>query len=355
MDSMTLARIDVVVGVDTHKQEHVAAALDGLGGRLGELTFAAGSEGYASLLRWAEPFGRVVAFGVEGTGCYGAGLARHLRGHAMTVIEVNRPPRRGERRRLGKSDSIDAEQAARAVLAGGATAAPKSGEGTVEAIRLIKLARDTAVDGRSRTMNALKGILVTAPDSVRLPMSSLTTKKLIDACAALRGDGDLDDPEVAVRRVLAMLAGRWKALHAEVVGLKKDLEALTAAAAPNLVAAFGVGPDVAGEILVAIGDNSDRVRSEAAMAKLFGACPIPAGSGVTNGRHRLNRGGNRQANAALYRTIVVRMKYHAPTIAYVARRITEGLSKREIIRCLKRYLVRELFRLLPPPPAPSEH
>jgi transposase len=354
MTSIALGRGDVVVGVDTHKDEHVAVALDGLGGRLGALAIAANPDGYAELLAWAEQLGAVAVFGVEGTGSYGSGLARFLRRHGRRVVEVSRPPRKGERRLSGKSDTIDAEHAAREVLAGKATATPKLADGIVEAIRLIKIARDTAVKAHSQAMITLKATLVTAPDDLRSELEPLTDFKLIQACAALDADGDVADPEVAMRRTLGVLARRWLDLHEEIKDHTRHLKKLTKTAAPELVAAFGIGPDIAAEMLITAGDNNDRIRSDAALAKLCGACPIPAGSGRTNGRHRLNRGGNRQANAALYRAIIVRMRWHPPTIAYVERRTAEGLSKKEIIRCLKRFLAREIYRLLPEPSSPTE-
>ena len=346
---MALNREDVVVGVDTHKATHVAVAIDGLGGRLGDLTITATPDGYAALVAWARQLGTVVRFGVEGTGSYGSGLARFLRRHGLVVVEVSRPPRKGERRRSGKSDAIDAEHAARAVLAGTAQATPKLADGAIEAIRLVKIARDTAVKAHSQAMITLKATLVTASDALRAELEPLSDFRLIQACAALQADGNIADPSVAMRHVLRALAQRWLALHDEIKEHGSLLTKLTKAAAPDLVAAFGIGPDIAAELLVTAGDNADRIRSEAALAKLCGACPIPASSGKTHGRHRLNRGGNRQANAALHRAVVVRLRWHPPTIAYVKRRTEEGLSKKEIIRCLKRYVAREIYRLLPAP------
>lgn len=351
MTSIALGRDDVVVGVDTHKDTHVAVALDGIGGRVGELQIDANPAGYAELLEWADRLGSVAVFGVEGTGSYGSGLARFLRRHARKVIEVSRPPRKGERRMSGKSDAIDAEHAAREVLAGTATATPKLAEGIIESIRLVKIARDSAVKAHSQAMITLKATLVTAPDELRGELEPLSDHKLITACSELDVTGDISDPAHAMRHVLATLARRWLELHAEIKTHSRNLKNLTRQAAPDLVDAFGIGPDTAAEMLVTAGDNTDRIRSEAALAKLCGACPIPTGSGKTSGRHRLNRGGNRQANAALYRVIIVRMRWHPPTIAYVERRTADGLTKKEIIRCLKRYLVREIYRLLPEPSA----
>jgi transposase len=352
MTRMTLRADDVVVGVDTHKDEHAAVLLDGHGGKLGELTLPATPAGYAQLLSLASnyvgPNGRLVAFGVEGTGSYGAGVARYLRRHGQRVHEVNRPPRKGERRLSGKSDLIDAEHAARQVLGGPHLAIPKTADGQVESLRLLKVARDTAVKARTAAMIALKATLVTADDELRARLEPLTDHRLITACAELGTAADLDAPDAAMRHVLSSMARRWLQLHEEITGHSRHLKRLTQAAAPQMLELVGVGFDIAAELLVTAGDNSDRVRSEAAFAKMCGACPIPAGSGRTNSRHRLYRGGNRQANAALYRAVIVRMRWHQPTVDYVTRRTAEGLSKREIIRCLKRYLAREIYRRLPP-------
>ena len=351
MSSIALDRSDVIVGVDTHKDQHVAVAIDGLGGRLGDYGLSADPDGYEQLVVWAGDLGTVVRFGVEGTGSYGSGLARFLRRNGHIVIEVSRPPRKGERRLSGKSDTIDAEHAAREVLSGNATATPKLADGIVEAIRLVKIDRDTAVKAHTTAMITLKATLVTASDELRCELEPLTDFKLVTACADLTAAADLDDPAEAMCYVLGSLARRWLELHEEIKLHSRHLKKLTKTAAPELVAAFGIGPDIAAEMLVTAGDNSDRIRSDAALAKLCGACPIPASSGKTNGRHRLNRGGNRQANAALHRAIVVRMRWHPPTIAYVQRRTAEGLSKKDIIRCLKRFVAREIYGLLPAPSA----
>ncbi len=312
------------------------------------------NEGYAALLAWAVSLGSVHAFAVEGCGSYGIGLARFLRRHGHAPIEVSRPPRAGARRLAGKSDAIDAEHAARSVLAGTGIVTPKLADGQVEAIRLVKIARDTAVKAHTTAIITLKAVLVTASQELRSELEPLTDFKLLTACAGLDASGDLADPEVAMRHTLGHLARRWLDLHEEIKVHARHLKALTRSAAPQLLDAFGVGLDIAAQMLITAGDNSERVHSEAAFAKLCGVCPIPAGSGKTNGRHRLNRGGNRQANAALYRAVIVRMRWHEPTIAYVARRTAEGLSKREIIRCLKRYLAREVYRLLPAPVVSTE-
>lgn len=352
MPSMQLRHDDVIVGVDTHKDEHVAVLLDGFGGRLAELFIPATIAGYEQLLAFSLTHvglqGRLVSFGVEGTGSYGVGLARFLRRHGQTVREVHRPPRKGERRMSGKSDTIDAEHAARQVLSGVTMAQPKTADGAIEALRLIKIARDTAVKSRTTAMITLKATLVTASDDLRDELEHLTDFKLVTACAQLPLESSPTDPNAAMRHVLGSLARRWFDLHEEIKIHSRHLKKQTRAAAPQLVESVGIGLDIAAEMLVTAGDNSTRIRSEAAFAKMCGACPIPAGSGKTNGRHRLNRGGNRQANAALYRAVIVRMRWHQPTIAYVARRTAEGLSKREIIRCLKRYLAREIYHLLPP-------
>jgi transposase len=335
----------VAIGVDTHKYVHVAVALDELGGRLGELTVTADSGGYAQLERWAASQGRILAFGIEGTGSYGAGVTSfiHRRGHR--VIEVNRPDRR-ERRANGKSDLLDAENAARAVLSGRATATPKTADGQIEMLRQIKIAKDTAVKARTQAIVTLKTLLVTAPPELREQLEGLPKMTLIERCAGLR-PGPMTTPLAATKHALRALARRWQQLQVEIKEHEEHLAALTRSAAPAMIEAFGIGPDTAAEMLIVAGDNPDRIRSEAAWAKLCGVCPIPASSGMTT-RHRLNRGGHRQANAALYRTVIVRMRFHQPTIDYVARRTTEGKTKSEIIRCLKRYVAREVWAYLHP-------
>lgn len=286
-----------------------------------------------------------MAFGIEGTGSYGAGVASHLHRQGHRVIEVNRPDRR-ERRLNGKSDSLDAENAARSVLSGRATATPKAADGQIEMLRQIKIAKDTAVKARTQAIVTLKTLVVTAPPELREQLDGLSKMALIERCAGLR-PGPMATPLAATKHSLRELARRWQLLQAEVRGHERHLEILTSAAAPAMVAAFGIGADTAAEMLIVAGDNPDRVRSEPAWAKLCGVCPIPASSGMTN-RHRLNRGGHRQANAALYRTVIVRLRFHQPTIDYVARRTAEGRTKSEIIRCLKRYVAREIWAYLHP-------
>jgi transposase len=342
----------VIVGVDTHKHVHVAVALSGNGERLGDLMIAAERAGYEQLLSWAKRFGRVERFGIEGSGSYGQGLVSYLRRHDQQVLEAGRPDRR-DRRQRGKSDTLDAENAARAVLAGTATATPRRSEGTSEMLRQVKVARDTAVKARTSAIIALKALIVTAPDELRSELQPLTKAVLRDRCAGLR-PGAVTTPLAAAKHSLRGLARRWQQLDAEIADHDEIVEELTLAAAPTMRQAFGIGPDTAAEMLILAGDRPhERLRSEAAFAKLCGAAPIPASSGMTQ-RHRLNPAGHRQANSALYRTVIVRMRFHPATIAYVARRTAEGKSKREIIRCLKRYLAREIYHYLTDtPPAPD--
>ena len=347
MDSMTQApRAGVVVGVDTHRDSHVAVALDAIGGRLGEMSVEATSAGYARLERWASGLGPVRAFGVEGTGSYGAGLSRHLRAMGHTVWEVDRPDR-ATRRRLGKSDPIDAEAAARAVLAGTATTTPKGADGVVEAIRLLLLTKRSARKSRIAAMAQLRAVIVTAPAPLRESLEGLGGAALLERCAGMR-PGDPADPLDAARLALRTLARRVRSLDAEIAATHADIGRLVARRAPRLLDALGVGPDVAASLLVVAGDQPERVATEAGFAAMCGVSPIPASSGLRT-RHRLNRGGDRQANAALHRVVVTRLRYHAPTRAYLARRTAEGRTKPEIIRCLKRYLARELHPLLGPP------
>jgi transposase len=320
----------VTVGVDTHGEVHVACALDQLGGQLATGQAATTPIGYRALLAWAQRLGEVQAWGVEGTGCYGAGLARFLDGQGQVVLEVNRPDR-SVRRRRGKSDPVDAEAAARAVLAGQATAVPKTGSHLVEMIRCVRVARATAVKARTQAANALRALVVTAPAELREQLRGLPVGRLASTAARLR-PGPIGTVTAATKLALRVLGQRYQTLEAELAAVDAELDRLTAKAAPRLRRLCGVGPEIAGALLVAAGDNPERLRSEAAFSMLCGASPIPASSGKTV-RHRLNRGGNRQANAALYRIVVVRLRWHQPTRDYLVRRTKEGLSKREIIRC----------------------
>ena len=338
--------IEVIIGVDTHKDQHVAVALDGRGVRLDEKHVPVATCGYEELERWSCDLGQVHAFGVEGTGSYGAGLARFLTCRGYTVIEVNRPDR-SVRYRKGKSDPTDAEMAARAVLAGVADATPKSGKGEVEMIRMLKSAKNSAVMARTQAVNQMKALVLTAPAELRETLDGLTTSALIKRCRSFR-PGRPRNPTAAAKYALRSLACRYSQLSKEIHDLRAELERLIQATAPALVEAFGAGPDTAAALLIAAGSNSDRLHSEAAFASLCGVSPVPASSGKTN-RHRLNRGGDRQANAALYRIVVVRLRHDLRTQAYLRRRTAEGMSKVEVIRCLKRYVAREVYSIIRKP------
>jgi transposase len=334
----------VLLGVDTHLDLHVAVALDRLGRRLGELTVPTTTRGYERLLRWAEGFGPVGCAGIEGTSSYGAGLARHLKAAGVSVVEVERPKRRHLRRK-GKSDPIDAEAAARAVLAGEALGEPKSADGKVEMIRTLRSARQSAVKARTQAANQLQALLVTAPEVLRHRLRKLPTKELVTTCARLRPGNDPDNIETATKFALRSVAHRHEALSEEITQLDAQLKRLVAQAAPGLISLPAIGTHHAATLLVVAGDNPQRLRSEASFASLCGVSPIEASSGKVV-RHRLNRGGNRDANRALHMICVVRMGSDKRTRKYVARRIAEGKSKWEIMRCLKRYIAREVYRIL---------
>ena len=339
-----VAPIDrIVVGVDTHRDAHVAVALSRLGTYLGTISVPSTPVGYADLLHWAAALGPVVSFGIEGTGSFGAGLARWLTAHGHPVLEVDRPDRRA-RHRDGRSDPIDAETAARAVLSGRASGVPKSGDGTVEMVRALRVARRSAMKARTQAANQLLALVLTAPPELREALRGLAVPRLVEVASRFR-PGPLIDPAGAMKRALRHLARRHAALSKEIVELDADLATLVAEAAPELLAINGVGVEVAGALLVAAGDNPERLRGEASFARLCGVAPLPASSGLTT-RHRLNRGGDRSANNALWRIVIVRMGRDPLTQRYVTRRTEEGLSKGEIIRCLKRYVAREVFTAL---------
>ena len=330
----------VILGVDTHEDFHVSVVIDELGRVQATTTTPATRAGDRRLLRWARSHGEVRAAGIEGTGSYGAGLARHATDAGIIVIEVNRPNRQ-HRRRHGKSDATDAEAAARAVLSGEATATPKAHTGIVESIRVLRMARSSALKARTQAANQIRDLILTAPIALREELRMLNTRERVARCARLRPATN-NDPGTATRRALRHLARRHEQLTLEINELGADLDTLVATAAPNLIAQYGVGTDVAAKLLIAAGDNPERLTNEAAFAALCGASPVPASSGKTQ-RHRLNRGGDRQANNALWTVAMVRLSHHADTRAYADRRTKEGLSHREITRCLKRYIARQLF------------
>jgi len=334
----------VVLGVDTHLDLHVTVALDCLGRHLGELAVPTTKKGYEMLVCWAEGFGPVGCAGVEGTSSYGAGLARHLRSAGIRVLEVERPKRRHLRRK-GKSDSRDAESAARAVLAGETAGEPKSGDGRVEMIRVLRGARRSAVKARTQAANQLRGVRVTAPEALRRRLRGLSTKELVAGAARFRPGGNPGDVEEATRFALRSVARRYQALSEEIAQLDAQLHRLVAETAPELTSLPAIGTDHAATLLMVAGDNPERLGSEASFASLCGVSPVEASSGKVV-RHRLNRGGNRDANRALHLICVVRMRIDQRTRRYAARRASEGKSKKEIIRCLKRYVAREVYRVL---------
>jgi transposase len=350
MTSMTSPTTRVVIGgVDTHGHTHHAAVIDDVGRQLGDREFTATPAGYRALADWLGGYGTLTTIGVEGTGAYGAGLARYLATIRLTVVEVDRPDRKS-RRAHGKSDPLDAYAAARAVLSGSAAGVPKLRDGRVEAIRALRVARSSAVKARSQATNQIKALIISGPSELREQLRHLPTAKIIASCARLRPGHHLGDPVQATKTALRRLARRHQQLTEEIADADHDIAQLVADAAPELLSIPGVGPEVAGQLLTSAGDNPDRITSEAAFAHLCGAAPIPASSGRVH-RHRLNRGGDRHANNALYIVVLNRLRYDPRSRAYAERRTQEGLSKPEIIRCLKRYVAREIYRVLVPAPA----
>ena len=340
-------KVEVILGVDTHLDFHVAVAIDHLGRRLGESSVPTTVKGYEGLLRWAEGFGPVRCAGVEGTSSYGAGLARHLGAKGIEVLEVERPERRrrSSRRNHEKSDPSDAEAAARAVLAGEASGVPKSADGQVEMIRTLRSARRSAIKARTQAANQLQSLRVTAPEELRRRLRGLSTKELVSVAARFRLGDDPRDVPTATKFALRSVARRYEALSSEISELEAHLDRLVAQTAPELLSLPGIGTENAATLLIVAGDNPRRLGSEATFASLCGVAPIEASSGKVV-RHRLNRGGNREANRALYMICLARMRRDTRTHEYVARRTQEGKSKREIIRCLKRYVAREVYRVL---------
>ncbi|WP_214371388.1 IS110 family transposase [Pseudonocardia sp. H11422] len=349
IDRAAQEREEVVLGVDTHKDLHVAAVLSGLGALLASKSFPATAAGYRRLLAWARAFGPLRRAGVECTGSYGAALTRHLHGEGIEVVEVNQPDK-ATRRKRGKTDAIDAEAAARAVLSGRATATAKTSDGPVEAMRVLRMARNSAVNASTKAINQLKAVLVGADPDLRESLAGLGPATLIRRCADLPepapGSG-LSEVDQTVVFTLRVLATRILALKAEAYQLHKRLRALITAHVPELLERRGIGPDSAAALLIAAGDNPQRLRTEGSYAALCGASPVQASSGKTH-RLRLNRGGDRQANAALYRITLSRLRWDPRTQDYLQRRLAEGKTRREVIRCLKRYIAREIFTLITP-------
>jgi transposase len=331
-------------GVDTHLDVHVAAALNHLGALIGTKSFPATAAGYRQLLSWLRSFGEVVLVGVEGTGSYGAGLTRHLLDKDVTVVEVDRPNRQNRRRR-GKSDTVDAVAAARAAQGGDATGHAKSRNGNVEAMRVLRLVKQSARRNKTASLNQMRSIVATGPEELRVRLRHLPAAKLVNEAASLRPNGRTDMLG-ATKVALRQLARRVQAFDVEIADINDLLEPLVADTAPELLTCEGVGTDVASALLVAAGDNPERLRSERSFAKLCGVAPLDASSGKQE-RHRLSRAGDRQANSALWRIVMTRIVYDPRTKTYIDRRMKEGLSKREAMRCLKRYVAREIYAHLP--------
>jgi transposase len=343
MTTMTETATRITGGVDTHRDVHVVAALDERGALLDTNEFPATAAGYHDLLVWLGWFGPIERVGVEGTGTYGAGLARHLLDHGVEVVEVDRPNRQ-RRRRLGKSDTTDAISAARAALSGEASTTAKTRDGNVEKLRVLRVARRSIRHDRIRALNQLRAMIITAPPELREQLDDLTPIGVAQAVTKFRVADPTSDLG-ALKYAMRSLGRRAEELRAEAKTLDKIMRAIIEDTAPALIDRDGIGVDAAGALLVAAGDNPERLHSEAGFARLCGAAPLEASSGMVT-RHRLSRAGNRQANSALYRIVLNRMSHDERTKTYVARRRTEGKSNREIIRCLKRYVAREVYPLL---------
>lgn len=331
---------DVILGVDTHKDVHVAAVITTIGASLAHQEFPTTAAGYRQLIAWARSFGILRRAGVECTGSYGVALTRALHREDIDVVEVNQPDR-ATRRKRGKTDAIDADAAARAVLSGRATTTPKTADGPAADMRVLRLAKESAVKARTQAMNQLKAVLLVIDPDLRELLTGLTNPALIATCA------ELDDGRGEAVFTMRLLARRVQNLSQEVKELTRRTTRAVQACRPQLLDLVGVGPDSAAVLLIAAGDNPDRLTDEASFAALCGVSPVEQSSGKTQ-RRRLNRGGHRQANAALYRIVQSRLRWDERTQAYLQRRTAEGMSRREIIRCLKRYVAREIYRHIRP-------
>jgi len=345
MSIVTTEAPSVIGGIDTHQDLHTAAVVSSDGTVLGSESFSTTRAGYRAMLRWFQSYGEIVRVGVEATGTYGAGITRHLALAGIPVLEVTGPDR-SLRRAKGKDDGLDAVAAAQAALTGQRVQVAKDRSGAVEALRVLRTTRKTAIKCRRAALQQLHNTIVAAPDEVRDQLRNLTRMRRLRLCAAWRPDAlGYRDPVTATKIAIKSLARRILDLNDEVADLDRLIEPLVEELGANLTQLEGVGTDSAGEFIVTAGENPDRLRSESGFAMLCGACPIPASSGKTQ-RHRLNRGGNRQANSALHIVVLSRMRMDPRTKRYVERRLAEGRSKREIMRCLKRYVAREIYHAI---------
>ncbi len=335
----------VVGGVDTHKDLHVAAVVDERDRVLASRCFPTTRHGYKQMLAWMRSFGSLQRVGVEATGTYGVGLLRYLQQAGIEVLEVTTPDTH-DRRKRGKNDDLDAQNAAHAAFAGRRTVTPKSRDGMIEALRVLKACRKTAVAARRVALQMIHNTIVCAPDELREALRNLTRMQLIRTLAAWRPDlTDYRNVVSAYRITLKSLGRRYLELHDEIADLDAMITAIVDELAPALVAQNSIGHGSAAQLLLTTGDNAERLQSEASFAALCGVSPVPASSGKTT-RHRLNRGGDRAANSALHIIAIGRLRTDPRTKAYVAKRLAEGHSKLEAIRCLKRYIAREVFTLI---------
>jgi transposase len=332
----------IVGGVDTHKDLHVAAVVDEVDRVLASQCFATTRHGYKQMLAWMRTFGSLQRVGIEATGSYGAGLLRYMQKAGVEVLEVTTPDKH-DRRKRGKNDDLDAQNAAHA---GKRTVTPKSRDGMIESLRVLKACRKTAVAARRVALQMIQNTIVCAPDELRETLRKMTRMQLIRTRAAWRPDlTDYRNVASAYRITLKSLGRRYLELHDEIADLDTMIVAIVDELAPALVARNSIGHETAAQLLLTAGDNVQRLRSEASFAALCGVSPVPASSGKTT-RHRLSRGGDRAANSALHIIAIGRLRTDPRTQAYVAKRITEGHSKLEAIRCLKRYIAREVFSLI---------
>ena len=335
----------IVAGVDTHKDLHVAAVVDASDRVLATESFSTTRAGYRAMVGWMRSFGDIARVGVECTGSYGAGLMRHLDAAGIDVLEVTAGDK-VDRRKRGKDDTIDAEQAAHAAFARVRTVTPRAHDGMVESLRALKIARKTAINSRRVALQMIQALIISAPEELRDQLRNMTRMQLVRTLAGWRPDlSGYRDPVTATKIALKSLARRYLELHDEIADLEVHMHALVDELAPDLLARTGVGYESAAQLLITAGDNPDRLASEASFAMLCGAAPLPASSGMTT-RHRLNRGGDRAANSALHMIAISRWRIDPTTQAYVARKRAEGHSNPEILRCLKRYLAREVYYLL---------
>lgn len=337
----------VYAGIDTHKENHALCLVDQFGRKISGEIYPANKEGYAMIAKAIGEPKNCGGVGIEGTMSYGSGIYKYLQSKGYKVFEILGPKVDRHKCGVGKSDLIDAERAAQMALKGQNIYSPKSADGWVEALRALHITRNTYVKITTSITNIVKSLLVTAPNDIRDEFASI--KNVKNMMASLSEKREVEDVvEQALFSALQSLALTWIDANKKADELEEEMRVILEEHAPALLVIEGCGTLTSAQLAITAGDNPRRMKNKNAFAALCGVSPVPASTG-DNGRpkrYRLNRGGDRHANCALYRIVKSRLAYDEQTKAYVEKRKSEGKTKKEIIRCLKRYVANEVYRAL---------